>query len=64
MLFYRLSRINKAYYMAVNEFRGAGYDYDDKYIESLREVTIDQVKQVAENHLNTDNYVLAVVGKM
>jgi zinc protease len=64
MLFYRLSRINQAYYMGVNEFRGVGYDYDDKYIETLRKVTVDQIKQVAEIYLNTDNYVLAVVGKM
>jgi zinc protease len=64
MLFYRLSRINQAYYMGINEFKGVGYDYDDKYIESLRKVTVDQVKQAAEKYLNTDNYVLAVVGKM
>ena len=64
MLFYRLSRINQAYYMGVNECKGAGYDYDDKYIETLRKVTADQVKQVAEKYLSTDNYVLAVVGKM
>jgi len=64
MLFYRLSRISQAYYMAVNEFKGVGYDYDDKYIESLRKVTIDQVKQSAEKYLNTENYVLAVVGKL
>ncbi|MFQ6033054.1 MAG: M16 family metallopeptidase, partial [Candidatus Zixiibacteriota bacterium] len=63
MLFYRLSRISQAYYMGVNEFKGAGYDYDDKYIETLRRVTVDQVKQVAEKYLDTDNYVLAVVGK-
>lgn len=64
MLFYRLSRISQAYYMGMNEFRGVGYDYDDKYIETLRKVTVDQVKQVANKYLNTDNYVLAVVGKM
>lgn len=64
MLFYRLSRINQAYYMGVNEFRGVGYDYDDKYIETLRKVTAEQVKQAAEKYLSTDNYVLAVVGKM
>jgi len=63
MLFYRLSRVNQAYYMGVNEFKGAGYDYDDKYIKSLRKVTIDQVKQVTEKYLDTENYVLAVVGK-
>jgi zinc protease len=64
MLFYRLSRINQTYYMGVNEFKGAGYDYDDKYIESLRKVTIDQVKGAAEKYLDTNNYVLAVVGKI
>jgi zinc protease len=64
MLFYRLSRINQAYYMGVNEFKGVGYDYDDKYIDTLRKVTADEVKQVAEKYLNTDNYVLAVVGKV
>jgi zinc protease len=64
MLMYRLSRISQAYYMGVNEFKGVGYDYDDKYIESLRKVTVGQVKQAAEKYLNTDNYVLAVVGKL
>jgi zinc protease len=64
MLFYRLSRINQAYYMGMNEFRGVGYDYDDKYIETLRKVTADQIKQAAEKYLSTDNYVLAVVGKL
>jgi zinc protease len=64
MLMYRLSRINQAFYMCVNEFKGVGYDYDDKYIENLRKVNIDQVRQAAEKYLNTDNYVLAVVGKL
>ena len=64
MLMYRLSRINQAYYMCINEFEGVGYDYDNKYIENLRKVTIEQVKQAAEKYLNTDNYILAVVGKL
>jgi len=64
MLMYRLSRISQAYYMCINEFEGVGYDYDSKYIENLRKVTVDQVKQVAEKYLNTENYVLAVVGKL
>ncbi len=63
MLFYRLSRINQAYYMGVHEFKEVGYDYDDKYIQRIRQVTADQVKQVAEKYLDTENYVLAVVGK-
>lgn len=64
MLMYRLSRISQAYYMCMNEFKEVGYDYDDKYIDALRKVTVDQVKQAAEKYLNTENYVLAVVGKV
>jgi predicted Zn-dependent peptidase len=63
MLFYRLSRVNQAYFMSVNEFKEVGYDYDDKYIDHIREVTTEQVKQVAEKYLDTENYVVAVVGK-
>jgi zinc protease len=63
MLFYRLSRVNQAYFMSVNEFKEVGYDYDDKYIEHIRQVTASQVKQAAEKYLDTENYVLGVVGK-
>lgn len=64
LLFYRLSRINQAYYMGVNEFLGVGYDYDQKYIEKIRAVTKEKVKEVAQKYLDTKNYVLAVVGKI
>lgn len=63
LLFYRLSRINQAYYMGVNEFLGAGYDYDEKHLEKIRAVTKDMVKEAAQKYLDTKNYVLAVVGK-
>jgi predicted Zn-dependent peptidase len=63
MLFYRLSRVNQAYFMSVNEFKEVGYDYDDKYIDHIRQVTAEQVKQAAEKYLDTENYVVAVVGK-
>ena len=62
-LFYRLSRINQAYYMGVNEFLGVGYDYDPVYIEKIRAVTQEKVIEVAQKYLDTQNYVLAVVGK-
>jgi len=64
LLFYRLSRINQAYYMGVNEFLGAGYDYDEKHLEKIRAVTKEMVKEVAQKYLDTKNYVLAVVGKI
>lgn len=63
LLFYRLSRINQAYYMGVNEFLGAGYDYDEKHLEKIRAVTKEMVKEAAQKYLDTKNYVLAVVGK-
>jgi len=64
MLMYRLSRINQAYWMGVNEFKGVGYDYDDKYLEKLKGVTKEDVKKIAEKYLDTKNYLLAVVGKI
>jgi zinc protease len=63
MLMYRLSRINQAYWMGVNEFKGLGYDYDEHYIDKIKKVTREDVKRVAQNYLDTENYVLAVVGK-
>jgi predicted Zn-dependent peptidase len=63
MLFYRLSRVNQAYFMSVNEFKEVGYEYDDKYIKAIRQVSAEQVQQAAEKYLDTENYVLAVVGK-
>ncbi len=62
-LFYRLSRVNQAYFMSVSEFKEVGYDYDQRYIDHIRQVTAEQVKQAAEKYLDTENYVLAVVGK-
>ncbi|MGB2697713.1 MAG: pitrilysin family protein [Candidatus Zixiibacteriota bacterium] len=63
MLMYRLSRINQAYWMGVNEFQGLGYDYDEYYIDKIKTVTREDVKRVAQSYLDTENYVLAVVGK-
>jgi predicted Zn-dependent peptidase len=63
LLFYRLSRINQAYYMGVNEFLGLGYDYDENYLEKIRSITKEKVQEVVQKYLDTKNYVLAVVGK-
>jgi zinc protease len=63
MLMYRLSRINQAFWMGVNEFRGLGYDYDEFYIDKIRAVTKEDVTRAAQSYLDTEHYVLAVVGK-
>jgi zinc protease len=60
----RLSRINQAYYMGVDEYLGLGYDHETGYVEKLRAVTAAQVKAAAAAYFDTDNYVLATAGKM
>jgi len=64
LLFYRLSRINQAFWMGVNEFKGAGYDYDENILDLIKAVTREDVKRVAVKYLDTKNYVLAVAGKI
>jgi predicted Zn-dependent peptidase len=64
MLMGRLSRINQAHYMGVDEFEGVGYNFDEEYIGKIRGVTSEQVKQAAIKYLDTENYVLAVVGQI
>jgi len=58
-----LSRINQAYYMALYEYLGVGYQYWDEFIDDLRAVTTQQVRQTAEKYLPQNSYVLATVGK-
>ncbi|MBD3168366.1 MAG: hypothetical protein GF307_02710 [candidate division Zixibacteria bacterium] len=63
MLTRNLTRANQAYYMAVYEYYGAGYQHWDELINDLRAVTTREVQLVAEKYLPEDNYVLTTVGK-
>ncbi|MGB5107441.1 MAG: pitrilysin family protein [Candidatus Zixiibacteriota bacterium] len=58
----RLSRINQAYYMAVNQFLVGKYDVEDDLISAMKAVTSADIKRVAQKYLDTKNYVLATVG--
>lgn len=60
----RLSRINQAYYMGVNEYLGVGYDYEKRYLPKMRALTAAQVKAAAAKYFDTQNYILATVGKL
>ncbi|MEW5923682.1 MAG: pitrilysin family protein, partial [Candidatus Zixiibacteriota bacterium] len=60
----RLSRINQAYYMGVNEYLGLGYDYDDTYINKIRSVTAAHVSELAGKYFDTKNYVIATAGNI
>ena len=64
MLMRNMSCINQAYNMAYYEFVNAGYDYDDGYKDRIDKVTVEDVQRAAKQYLDTDNYVLAYVGKV
>jgi len=63
MLLARASRINQAFYMCKNQFLGVGYDYENDYLTKVRKVKPADVKSVAEVYFDTDNMVVATVGK-
>lgn len=59
---YRQRRINRAYYLAWNEFRGAGYSAELKLIDQLRTVTPDALKRIRKSALpSSDSWFWAVV---
>jgi predicted Zn-dependent peptidase len=59
-----LSRINQAYYMAVNEYLGLGYDYDEIYLDEIRRVDKGLVMKAARRYFDTKNYVISSAGKI
>ena len=60
----KLSRINQAYYLAVNNYLGRAVGHDKEFLKQLEQVTADSVRRVASQHFRTDNYVLATAGKI
>jgi predicted Zn-dependent peptidase len=59
----RLSRVNQAFYMGVDEFLGLGYDFSDRMITAIRAVTVDDVQRVARQYFHADSYIVATVGE-
>ncbi len=60
----RLSRVNQAFYMGVDEFLGLGYDFSDRMIEAVRAVTPADVQRVAKQYFHADSYIVATVGEV
>jgi zinc protease len=60
----KLSRINQAYYMAVNEFFGRPLKYDPTYLETLTKVDLNAVSQSMLKYIRPETSVLATAGKM
>ena len=59
----KLSSINQAYYIGLNEFYGYSVNHDAEYLSQLSEISIDDIRRVASKYFKTDNYVIATAGK-
>ena len=59
----KLSRINQAFYLAVDEYLGRPVGYDKTYLEQLKKADVMSVRQAAAKYFRTDAYVLATAGK-
>ena len=57
----RLSRINQAYFMGIDEIQGLGYDYSKRYTDYLQGVTPEEVRQAAQETLQTNQLVVVTV---
>ncbi len=61
MMFRRLSSINKAYYLANSFYFHGDYNYDKQFLDELKKVTLDEVKEAAKKYMHAKNIVLVVV---
>jgi predicted Zn-dependent peptidase len=59
----RLSRINQAYYLAVDEYLGRDLGYDQIFLEQLQAVTPSDIRRVVARYFPTSGYILTSAGK-
>lgn len=45
-------------------FSGLGYDYYSNYIETVKSISAEKIQQMAQQYLNTDQFVQVVAGKL
>lgn len=50
-------------FLPVIDFYGLGDDYINKYPEYIEKVTMEDIKKIARRILNTESYIVVVVGK-
>lgn len=61
MMFRRLSSINQAYYLAHSYYFYNDMDYDSRFLDQLKRVSVDEVKRVAQKYLRAHNPVSVIV---
>lgn len=59
----KLSSINQAHYLGVDEYLGRDVAYDRRFLQELSKVTRESVRRVASSYLRNDAYILATAGK-
>lgn len=61
MMFRRLSSINQAYYLAHSLYFDGTIEEDEKRLNALKKVTLEQVKTVAKKYLNASNPIQIII---
>ncbi len=59
----KLSRINQAYYLGLDEFMGRGIGYDKRLLTALSKITVLTVRDAAGKYLRPEEWVIATAGK-
>jgi predicted Zn-dependent peptidase len=59
----KLSRINQAYYLGLDEFMGRTTGYDRQLLQNLMKVSPETVRRAAEKNFRPDLWVVASAGK-
>jgi len=59
----KLSRINQAYYLGLDEFMGRTTGYDRQLLQNLMKVSPETVRRAADKYFRPDVWVVASAGK-
>lgn len=59
----KLSRLNQAYYLGLDELLGREPGYDRQMLEKLSQVDMQSVRQAAARHFRTDTWTIGAAGQ-
>ena len=61
MMFRRLSSINRAYYLGHSQYFHDDISYDANFLNALKNVTLDDVKNIAQKYMIIKNPITVIV---
>lgn len=59
----KLSRINQAYYLGLDEFYGREIGYDRLLLQKLSKVDVRSIRDAAARYFRPETWVVATAGK-